>query len=141
MARKKRRLPEQFQAPVSEADKKKVIYKDDFQQTVCKKVEKIGKRFEGKGRNILYAVAAVGVLAVLIGIFYAWNRRATIAAETALGFLVGIPFVSPSVTAAITGSAAKNACMWFRPESDRKRAPVAWAKRFASSWAGSSVPA
>lgn len=85
MARKKRRLPEQFQAPVSEEDKKKVIYKDEFQSNVGKKVENFGRQFEGKGKTILYALAGVAVLAVLIGIFYAWNRRSTLAAETALG--------------------------------------------------------
>lgn len=85
MARNKRRLPQQFQAPVVEDDKKKVVYRDDFQKNVGGKVREFGKQFEGKGKNILYALAAVAVLAVLIGIFFAWNRRTNNAAQTALG--------------------------------------------------------
>lgn len=85
MARKKRSLPQQFQAPVVEDDTKKVVYRDDFQKNVGGKVREFGKQFEGKGKNILYALAAVAVLAILIGIFFAWNRRTTNAAQTALG--------------------------------------------------------
>ncbi len=85
MARKKRSLPQQFQAPVVENDKKKVVYRDDFQKNVGGKVREFGKQFEGKGKNILYALAAVAVLAILIGIFFAWNRRTNNAAQTALG--------------------------------------------------------
>lgn len=85
MARKKRSLPQQFQAPVVEDNTKKVVYRDDFQKNVGGKVREFGKQFEGKGKNILYALAAVAVLAILIGIFFAWNRRTTNAAQTALG--------------------------------------------------------
>ncbi len=85
MARIKRRLPQQFQAPVKEEDKKKVVYRDDFQKNVGGKVREFGKQFEGKGKNVMYAVAAIAVLAVLIGIFYAWNRRSNNAANAALG--------------------------------------------------------
>lgn len=85
MARKKRQLPEQFKAPAQPADKPKKAYQDEFQSTVNRQVEDFGKRFEGKGRNILYGLAAVAVLAVLVGIFFAWNRRSDAAAQTALG--------------------------------------------------------
>ena len=84
MARKKRRVPTQFQAPPPEEDKKKV-YRDDFQKNVGGKVKEFGKQFEGKSKNIMYGLAAVAVLAVLIGIFFAWNRRSNNAAQTALG--------------------------------------------------------
>jgi tetratricopeptide (TPR) repeat protein len=84
MARKKRQIPEQFKAPVRE-DKNKTVYQDEFQTGVGRKVEEYGNRFAGKSKNILYALAAVGVLALLIGIFYAYNRRSNNAAQTALG--------------------------------------------------------
>lgn len=85
MARKKRQVPEQFQTPVQTADKPKTVYQDDFQSGVNKSVEDFGRKFEGKGRNILYGLAAIAVLAVLVGIFFAWNRRSEAAAQTALG--------------------------------------------------------
>ena len=84
MARKKRRLPAEFQAPVAE-DKNKPVYRDDFQKNVGGKVREFGRQVEGNSRNILYGLAAVAVLAVLIGIFYAWSRRSSNAAQTALG--------------------------------------------------------
>ncbi len=84
MARKKRQIPQQFQAPV-QADKTKPAYRDEFQTGVGKKVEDFGKNFEGKGKTILYGLAAIAVLAVLIGIFFTWNRRSDAAAQTALG--------------------------------------------------------
>ncbi len=84
MARKKRRVPTQFQAPPPEEDKKKV-YRDDFQKNVGGRVKEFGKQFEGKGKNLMYGIAALAVLAVLIGIFFAWNRRSNNSAQTALG--------------------------------------------------------
>lgn len=85
MARKKRRLPQQFQAPVAVEDKKKTVYRDDFQKNVGGRVREFGRQFEGKGKNILYVIAGIAVLAALIGIFFAWNRRSANAAQTALG--------------------------------------------------------
>jgi tetratricopeptide (TPR) repeat protein len=84
MARKKRQIPEQFRAPV-QPDKPKMIYQDNIQTNVNRRVEDFGRRFEGKGKNLLYGLAALAVLATLIGIFYIWNRRSDAAALTALG--------------------------------------------------------
>ncbi|MBA3335654.1 MAG: hypothetical protein H0T08_08605, partial [Acidobacteria bacterium] len=64
MARKKRYIPEQFR-PVVPEDKAKVAYRDEFQSNVGGKVQDFGTRFEGKGKTILYAVAALAILAVL----------------------------------------------------------------------------
>ncbi len=84
MARKKRYIPEQFR-PVVQEDKTKFAYRDEFQANVGGKVQDFGTRFEGKGKTILYAVAALAILAVLFGIFNAWNRRTNAAAQTAFG--------------------------------------------------------
>ena len=84
MARKKRLATQQFQAPAQDVQPKKV-YQDEFQSGVNQKVEDFGKTFEGKGKTILYGIAALAVLAVLFGIFSAWNRRSNAEAQTALG--------------------------------------------------------
>lgn len=84
MARKKRLATQQFQAPAQDTQPKKV-YQDEFQTGVNQKVENFGKSFEGKGKTILYGIAALAVLAVLFGIFSAWNRRSNAEAQTALG--------------------------------------------------------
>ena len=119
MARKKRRLPQQFQAPVVEEDKNKVVYRDDFQKNVGGKVREYGKQFEGKGKNILYGLAALAVLAILIGIFFAWNRRSNNAAQTALG--KAIETSQAQVTdAPAPGSTAKT----FKTDKERAEAAI-----------------
>ena len=82
--RKKRTVAQQFQTPAPET-KPKAVFQDEFQSNVSQKVEDLGRQFEGKGKTILYGIAAVAVLAVLIGIFLAWNRRSNAEAQTALG--------------------------------------------------------
>src|SRR5437762_2699815 len=63
MSRKKRRF-EQLEAAASKP-KEKISYRDPFQEKVGSRVEEIGKRFEGQGRNVLYMVAAIAELRVM----------------------------------------------------------------------------
>jgi tetratricopeptide (TPR) repeat protein len=84
MARKKRQIPQQFQAPVQE-NKTKTVYRDEFQSNLGSRVEDLGRRVEGNSKKFLYAIAALALLGALIGIFSLWSRRQTIAAQTALG--------------------------------------------------------
>jgi len=121
MARKKRQVPEQFKAPVQTADKPKTVYQDEFQSGVNRKVEDFGKKFEGKGRNILYGLAALAVLAVLIGIFSIWNRRSEAAAQTALGKAIETSQAQVSDSPAPAGSTAKV----FKTDKERSEAAIA----------------
>ncbi len=119
MARKKRQIPEQFKAPVRE-DKNQPVYQDEFQTGVGKKVEDFGRQFEGKGRNVLYALAAVAVLALLIGIFYVYNRRSNNAAQTALGKAIEIS--QRTVTAAPVPAGSDEQV--FKTEKERAEAAI-----------------
>ncbi len=119
MARKKRQIPEQFRAPVQE-DKPKTAYRDEFQTGVGRKVEDFGKNFEGKGRTILYGLAAVAVLAVLLGIFYAWNRRSDAAAQAALGKAIETSQARVSDSPAPPGFTGKT----FKTERERAEASI-----------------
>ena len=120
MARKKRHIPQQFQAPVKEEDKKKPVYRDDFQKNVGGKVKEFGKQFEGKGKNIMYAVAAVAVLAVLVGIFYAWNRRSNNVANAALGKAIEVSITPVTSEPIPAGSTVKV----FKTEKERAEAAI-----------------
>ncbi len=82
--RKSRQPLPQVEAPETD-EKGKVQYRDDFQKDVGSRLEELGSKLEGQGRNIIYGLAAIAVLAVLTGIFYTWNRRTNNAAQTALG--------------------------------------------------------
>lgn len=121
MARKKRQIPQQFQAPVQTQDKPKVAYRDEFQSGVGKKVEDFGKRVEGKGRTILYGLGALAVLAVLIGIFFAWNRRSNAEAQTALGKAIETAQARVSASPAPPTFTGKS----FKTEKERAEAAVA----------------
>lgn len=83
--RKKRLIPQATEAPLTQEEKDKIQFKDEFQKGVGEKIEDFGEKFEGKGKNLLYGVAALAVLAVVIGIFYLWNQRSNEKARTALG--------------------------------------------------------
>ncbi len=121
MVRKKRQVPEQFKAPVQTADKPKTVYQDEFQSGVSQKVEDFGKKFEGKGRNILYGLSALAVLAVLVLIFFAWNRRSEAAAQTALGKAIETSQAQVTDTPAPAGSTAKT----FKTDKERSEAAIA----------------
>ena len=119
MARNKRRLPQQFETPVAVEDNKKPVYRDDFQKNVGGKVREFGKQVENNGKNVLYALAAVAVLAILIGIFFAWNRRSNNAAQTALGKAIETSEAQVTESPA-PGSTSKT----FRTEKERAEAAV-----------------
>ncbi len=122
MARKKRQVPEQFQTPVQTADKPKNAYQDEFQSGVNKKVEDFGKKFEGKGKSLLYGLAAVAVLAVLIGIFFAWNRRSEAAAQTALGKAIETSQAQVTDSPLPAGSPPQKT---FKTDKERSEAAIA----------------
>jgi hypothetical protein len=81
--RKKRQAPQVGLA--ANQPKATVRYEDEFQHTVGHKVEEFGKKFEGKGKTILYAILGVIALGILIGIAMSWSRRSDFAEQTALG--------------------------------------------------------
>ncbi len=119
MARKKRQIPEQFRTPVRE-DKNKVFYQDEFQTEVGKKVEDFSSQFAGKGKNFLYALGAIAVLAALIGMFYAYNRRSNNAAQAALGKAIETSQAQVSDAPVPAGSTEKI----FKTEKERAEAAV-----------------
>ena len=120
MATRKKRLQE-VQAPVETTAKAPVFYQDTFQTKGSKQVLEASKKFEGKGKTILYALAAVLVLAVLIGVIYLWNRRSGGAAQSALGKAIETsqaPVTTDPLPPTYTGKA-------FKTEKERATAAIA----------------
>ncbi|MCY7376630.1 MAG: tetratricopeptide repeat protein [Pyrinomonadaceae bacterium] len=118
--RKKRTVAQQFQAPAPDT-KPKTVYQDEFQSNVSQKVENFGRQFDGKGKTILYGIAALAVLAVLIGIFTAWNRRSNAEAQTALGRAIETSQAQVTESPDPTNLSAKT----FSTEKARSEAAVA----------------
>ena len=129
MARKKR-IPE-VTLPTNEP-KEKVQYQDAFQSTVTKKVEDVSKTFEGKGKTVLYAVAAAAVLLVLVGIFYLWNRSSDAKAQAALGKAIETSQAVVTDSPVPAGSTIKT----FKTEKERAEASVSEFQAVADKFGG-----
>ena len=83
--RRKKRQPQQYELPETQEEKDAVQYRDEFQKNFGSRVEDFGNKFEGKGKQIMYAVAALAVLVIIAGIFFTYQRRQTNLAKAALG--------------------------------------------------------
>ena len=131
MSRKKRRF-EELEANASKP-KEKVNYRDPFQEKVGGRVEEIGGKLQGQGRNILYGVGALAVIAILVGIFYLWNSRSNAAAQAALGKAIETSqaIVSPSPQPA--GLTQKS----FKTERERAEAAIGEFEAVAQKFGGS----
>lgn len=119
MARKKRRF-EQLEAAAS-APKEKKTYVDPIQQQVIPRIEEAGKKLEGKGKTILYGIAALVVLALLVTVFMRWSNRSSGAAQAALGKAIETSQARISETSPPAGSTAKT----FKTEKERAEAAIA----------------
>lgn len=130
MATKKRRF-QQVEAAAG-APKQPVNYEDPFQQSVTRRLEDAGKKLEGKGRTILYGIAALAVLALLIGIFYTWNNRSNATASTALGKAIETSQAVVSASPAPAGSTQKT----FKTERERAEAAIAEFQAVSEKYGG-----
>jgi len=131
MARKKR-IPEAAAVPATDQPKERVQYRDAFQTTVTKKVEDVSKNFEGRGKTLTYAVAAIVVLLVLGGIFYLWNRSAAAKAQTALGKAIETSQAVVTDSPLPAGTTIKT----FKTEKERAEAAVAEFQAVADQFGG-----
>ena len=130
MARKKRRI-EPVAVATSET-KDKPRYQDRFQQRVGGTIEGAGKKLEGQGRNILYGLAALAVLAVIVSIIYMWSGRSNAAAQAALGRAIEISQTRVSADPVPAGSTEKT----YKTEKERAEAAIAEFRKVAEKFGG-----
>lgn len=119
MSKKKRRF-EQLQAAAAAPQEKKT-YVDPIQQKVIPRIEDAGKKLEGRGKTILYGIAAVVVLVILVTVFMRWNNRSSGAAQAALGKAIETSQARISETPPPAGSTQKT----FKTEKERAEAAIA----------------
>ncbi len=131
MARKKRRFEQLEAAAAAPAEKK--TYVDPFQQQVIPKIEGFGKKFEGKGRTILYGLAALVVLLIVAFVVLRWSRGSSGAAQAALGDAIETSQAQISATGAPAGSPAKT----FKSEQERANAAIGEFQAVAEKFGGS----
>jgi tetratricopeptide (TPR) repeat protein len=130
MARKKR-TPE----AVAPTEEKKEIpqYRDAFQSTMIKKVEDAQKKFEGKGKTALYALAAVAVFLVVAAIIWRWSGANDAKAQAALGKAIETAQAQVTDVPAAAGSTLKT----FKTEKERAEASIAEFQAVADKFGGS----
>ncbi|HKP70090.1 MAG TPA: hypothetical protein VJV05_12455 [Pyrinomonadaceae bacterium] len=130
MTRKKRRL--EPVAVATEEQKDKPRYQDPFQQRVGSKIEEAGKVFEGQGRNILYALGAIVVLAIIVWIISTWTGRSNATAQAALGKAIEVSQRRVTDTPVAAGSTEKT----FKTEKERAEASIAEFQSVAEKFGG-----
>ncbi|HRH40859.1 MAG TPA: hypothetical protein PKY82_04385 [Pyrinomonadaceae bacterium] len=130
MARKKR--IQEVSATPEQKPKEPVFYQDAFQEKTNKQIVELSKKVEGKGKNILYVIAAVAVLAVLIGLIYTWNRRSSSAAQTALGKAIETSVATVTTQPIPAGYQGKV----FKTEKERAEAAAAEFDAVAAQYGG-----
>ncbi|MGE3468544.1 MAG: hypothetical protein AB7J13_16600, partial [Pyrinomonadaceae bacterium] len=131
MSKKKRRFEQLEAAAATPKEKKK--YVDPFQQQVVPRIEEVGKKFEGRGKPILYGIAALLVMAVLVMLFMNWSRRSSGAAQTALGKAIEVSQARITETPPVAGSTEKT----FKTEKERAEAAIAEFQKVADEFGGS----
>lgn len=102
---------------------------DRFQSAADEKLETLGKKFEGKGRPILYGLLALVGVAIIGGIIYSYSQRSSAAAQTALGKAIDIH------TAQVSASPdPKNTELTFPTEKERAEKAIAAFEEVANKY-------
>lgn len=131
MARKNRRFDQVATAP--EAPKDAVRYQDAFQQNVNAKLDEVGKKFEGNGRKIVYAVLALLVIALLVFVVMRLSRRSGAEAQAALGKAIETSQLRVTDQPVPAGSTEKT----FKTEKERAEAAIAEFQTVVDKFGGS----
>jgi hypothetical protein len=118
MARKKRRFEQLQAAAATPADTRR--YNDPLQDKVGQRLEDVGKKFEGKGRTILYVVGALILIVALVWILMSWSRRSSAAGQAALGKAIETSQAQISETGTPPGSAQRT----YKTEKERAEAAI-----------------
>jgi predicted negative regulator of RcsB-dependent stress response len=105
---------------------------DKFRDTAGRIFDRVGDRLEGQGKTILYGLAAVVLLAVLVGVYVKWSNRKADEARRALGRAIAIA-TAPVATASPAPGAAVPAPAYAN-EKDRAQNAVAEFEKVAAKY-------
>jgi hypothetical protein len=103
---------------------------DKFRDTAGKIFDRLGDRLEGKGRTILYGLAALVLLGVLVGLYVKWSGRKSDEARRALGRAIAIA-TAPIATASPAPGAPSPE---YSNEQDRAQKAIAEFEKVAAKY-------
>jgi hypothetical protein len=92
---------------------------DQFRDTTMAVLDRVGDRLAGKGRNILYGIVAVILIAALVGLFVRWRNRKADEARAALGRAIAIT-QTPVSSASTPGTPVEH----FSSEQERAQKAI-----------------
>ena len=100
------------------------VRRDKFREKTLEQFDRVGDRLEGKGRTLLYALAALVGIALLAGVYSWWSGRKAEEATRALGRVTDI------VNATVTPSPMPGAAgLSFTSEKERAQRVVEEAQK------------
>ncbi len=102
---------------------------DKFRDTTMRLFDRIGDRLEGKGRAILYGIAAVILIALVTGLVIRWTNRKADEARAALGRAIAIA-ASPVSSSPTPGAPAPR----FANEQERAQKAIEEFQKVAAKY-------
>jgi tetratricopeptide (TPR) repeat protein len=105
---------------VARYKKKRVreLQHDRFRDTTISVFDRLGTLLEGRGKAILYGIAAVVLLAILVGVWVSWSRRKADEARRALGRGITI------ATAPVTSTSLVDSANTYANEQERAQKAI-----------------
>lgn len=95
------------------------LKQDKFRDTTMRLFDKLGDRLEGKGRAILYGIAAIIIITLITGLVIKWTNRKADEARAALGRAIAIA-AAPVSSSPTPGSPAPS----FSSEQERAQKAI-----------------
>ena len=109
------------------------VRRDKVREKALEQFERVGDRLEGRGRTILYALAALVALGLLAGVYSWWNERKAEEATRALSRVIEI--ADATVTASPAPPPAPGAAgLSFTTEKERAERVVHEAQKVESKY-------
>lgn len=93
---------------------------DKFRDAAGRIFDRVGDKLEGKGKNLLYGLAGVILLAVLLGVYLKWSNRKTDEARRALGRGIAIATAPVPTASPIPGAPTPE----FSSEQERSQKAI-----------------
>jgi hypothetical protein len=103
---------------------------DKFRDAAGRIFDRVGDRLEGQGKNLLYGLAGVVLLAVLLGVYLKWSNRKTDEARRALGKAIAIATAPVATTSPIPGAPTPE----FSSEAERSQRAIAVFQQVANKY-------
>jgi tetratricopeptide (TPR) repeat protein len=102
---------------------------DKFRDTTMRVIDQLGDRLAGKGRTILYSIAAVILGALIVGLVIRWTNRKADEARQALGRAIAIA-AKPVSSSPIPGSSVES----FRSDQERAQKAIEEFQKVAAKY-------